>query len=1177
MADFTDQEKDLLDKLGKDFERTGQTTPLRKPWQEHFSHDTSVNAARSALSAKIVEGFAGSWAAQYKYGYGSVVTPVFAAGTGEGVADVDPTGPPVPVRAKTSKLGLRGVPEINFVPFNHYTNAGGKKGPALVGHPISFEVLGPTLKNPTTNWTWRVEIGTGLGGGDKLIMDERADSKPNVMEPYAGGGTEHAYGPRVAAPMTIGDATEPNGGLYLIISDDGNNPGSIPAGRLPMGALAEFVDTAKYQIFRIAFIPVVDGGVPPEIHLHPSKRLSTYFSTVAPGNLLSIRAISILAPYVTRLQAIPGSGAGPGREQTFAILTPEKAAASDLFPPYGTLGGPGGDGTWIGGEFTEQTSPGSGSAVGDPAAYYGTVAMPIPIPLGETTMTLDQALVVPPWPNDVGEWKLNGLSAPFSVGYTPKIVRVSNTRRDDDTDKPTFGSIPSMLGWFQVSSVIGPGPGEGVTLLRIPETNPQTGLVYYGPGPLMVDGLATRNIGAQMTIHDPVLSIWSPGTTYDNDKVEAARLKNLIDPRWVGRFEKQISDPTFLSGGMPPPAGSGAGRPDKAIFDTTSSAPVTYPYNDAADPGSMQDLGFRIVLFPAKEGPGGEPVPDFNKPITSRELLIDPLLTTEDQFVDFDYSAGLVRLSHPPPLRIGGDIIPNGVINASFNPRDEVILYAACVPYSMEDSQLGTGPRLTANAGEGQPDHDLYSDLVEAKLEYDEMSFTGTAPWIGPSTFGDVALVLDRLWDGPLTGVVTLTAGGDNSFAFGRWGYTGSRTETLGLVPNTYPVTVLTGLSSTPATVDPDPALVGSAQTRGVILRREVFFGAESFSIPALTDFYANDTTYGSSARASTVRFAGSKLVPEIDGSTTIQPLPDFGFLDRITASLIPSRNPVPTNPTGNPAVTDGGYLEEAGVFQGMLYQTEPTDLRGTNPGPEYIFMASTPSPAAKFQPKSAGVAPLWHGVITPGRAVGAVLPAVPELGVVMLRDNFRMVAKVSMELRSPPPSGSKMFLGFIQDESVGGIAPTVGIAGTGFTNASTLFPSFSVIGFYLDASVTPVWKMWTRGFGSADNFISTPATGTGFQTDGPFYFVIETNNQFVGQAHSAAVKLGVYDADKNLLASTAVTNTALLPISTLTARGLHFGVGVREDITPGSGDNLFLHGVKMVLDTDRDDLPPLP
>jgi hypothetical protein len=754
------------------------------------------------------------------------------------------------------------------------------------------------------------------------------------------------------------------------------------------------------------------------------------------------------------------------------------------------------------------------------------------------------------------------------VGYTPKIVRVNNTRRDDDIAKPTYGSIPSMLGWFQVSSVVGPGPDEGVNLFRVPEVDPQTGLVYYGPGPLVVDALATRTIGAQMTIHDPVLSIWAPGTAYDNDKVEAARLKNIIDPRWVGRFEKQVSDPALIGGGMAPPAGSGAGRPDKAIFDTTTSPPVTYPFNDAADPGSLQDLGFRIVLFPAKLGTAGEPVPDFDLPITSRELIIDPLLT-ESQFVDFDYSAGLVRLSHPPG-RGGGDIIPNGIVSSPLNPRDEVILYAACVPYSMEDSQLGTGPRLTANAGEGQPDHDLYSDLVEAKLELDEMTFTGTPPWIGPSTFGTVDLVLDRLWDGPLTGVVTLTAGGDSSAAFGRWGYTQSRTETIGTIPNTYPVTVLSGLSAFPAAADPDPSLVGAAQTRGVILRREVFFGTESFSVPGLSDFFANDTTYGSSARASTVRFARSKLVPEVDGSTTVQPLPDLGFLDRLTGSLTPSMNPVPTNPTDNPTPFDA-YFDEGGLLQGMLYQTEASDPRGISPGGSYILMPSTPSPALGFIPRSGGGTPLWHGAITKPNGVSG--------GVLSLRDNIRLVAKVSVSLRSVPPVDTKMFLGFIQDESGGAaIAPSVGgpAAGTFFTDAATLLPSFSIVGFYFDASVLTGWDFWTRGFGSPDNFVSTGTAVSTTEIEGPWYFVIETNYQNRPNTHSAEVKLGVYDNDKNLLSSITVTNTALLPVSSPTARGLHFGLGTRHtSINPG--DWLYVHGVKMVLDADKDDLPPLP
>jgi len=181
MADFTDQEKELLDKLRKAFESQGRTRLALDPWQEHIDRDAQVNLARAGLAAKTLEGFSGSWAAQYNYSWGSRVQPDMPASPPEATEGIDPLGPPVPLRAKTHHVGKRGVPEVNFVPYNWRTNAFGSKGPSLVGHPISFEVLGPTLKSPFTDWTWDVTQGGGPNGGDVLTPGPRPDGTPSAL------------------------------------------------------------------------------------------------------------------------------------------------------------------------------------------------------------------------------------------------------------------------------------------------------------------------------------------------------------------------------------------------------------------------------------------------------------------------------------------------------------------------------------------------------------------------------------------------------------------------------------------------------------------------------------------------------------------------------------------------------------------------------------------------------------------------------------------------------------------------------------------------------------------------------------------------------------------------------------------------------------------------------------
>ena len=1141
MADFTDKEKELLDKLGKSFERTGKTVITREPWQEHFDHDTSLNASRAALAAKIIEGFAGSWAAQYKYGWGSTINPTLVL-PGEAVADADPQGPPVPIRAKTNKIGLRGVPEINFVPFNWYTNSFGTKGPALVGHPIAFDVVGPTLKSPFCNWTWDVSPGAGPNGGDLLTMSLRPD----------GGGPTTATlleGYNIA-DFTIGGVGEPNGGLYIIITDDGANPGSIPVGATPMGALPIVVDTAKYEIFRVS---AVSGT---SLEVHPNKSLGQFFDLGVPSPR-TIRALTILAPYVTRLQAIPQTGPSVAREQTYAIVTPEFAASSDLYPPYSNPGGA--PGTWLTGGFTELTAPGSGLAPGAPGQYGGKNPLPIPIPLLESFGLVDKTAAATPT-TLVGEQFIETSIFPYSIGATPKIIRVNNTQRDDDLPALTFGSIPACLGWFPVNEIIAGGT-PGIRVGRVAEVDPQSGLVYYGPGPYISSGAATQRVVLGFTIHDPISSLWAPGTAFDIDKVEASRLKNLIDPRWVGRFEKQISDPVLAGGQLAPPAGSGPGRPDKAIFDTATIVGGG-PIPEAGNPGNLEDLGFRIVLFPAKEDAvSGDAIPDFDKPITGRELIIDSSIT-EKQTVDYDYSAGLVRLSHPPPFRISdGDVIPNGIVGETTNnTRGEVVLFAACVPYSMEESQLGTGSRVTGSAGEGHQDYDVYSQEISAKLSIADMTFTVVPPFIGPSVFGPTEIVLDRLWDGPPTGVITLTAGSDTALAFGRWGYTEIRTEPVGAGGT--PVTTLGGISSLPGVTNPDPSIVGGAQTREAILRREVFFGAESFSLPAITDFYLTDTVYGSSARANTLRFRRAKMLPQLDGSVSVQPLPDLAAnLDRQTGAIIAAKMPYPLgNVTlGAPL---GVYLSESGLLMPLDYQS---NVGGTPGG---IFRTDANGPSFQFTAGNTGP-PSWHGVITLGDSGSGI-------GVCDIDHNLRFVALVSTNIRAPGVVGGG-FVGFVQDEGgAPGVNPTVGQV----TNPAALPPRYTVIGFSLDVSASTTWRIWTRGSSGVDNLIDVPgaiADPANFPLEqGPYYFVIETNKVGPGDLTSVEVKLGIYDKFKTLLGSTTVTNADLVPVPG--GRGLFCCLGARQ-IGPlvGTNADMDVFHAKLVLATELDDLPPLP
>lgn len=1107
MAEFTDEDKELLDKLRKAFEKTGKTRDELEPWEEHLTRDASVSAERAVLSAKVIEGFSGSWAAQYNVGIGSTTTnsgnPAIRA-----LWEPDPLGPPVPVRAKESKIGQRGLPEIGFAPYNWRTHTFGSKGPSLIGHPISFEVVGPTLKSPATDWTWEVQLGTGIGGGDKLVMDVRPDGNPNVMEPY-GGDITLAYGPFIGNGWTIGDPDEPNGGLYVIISDNGSNPGSVPAGRVGMGALPQYEDSARFEVFRIAQIPDVEVGVEYEIHLHPSKRLATYFDVTGDPNL-SVRGITILKPYVTRMQAVPQSGAAggndgtstSGREQTFVVLSPERAATPDTYPPFD--GGTPGDGTWMQGGFTEARAPGSSAAVGSALVYGGKSRLPVPKPVLEIVGDVYGNALFPTDP--VGEWFLSSASllwitAPFSPINLP-IAHIYSTSRDDDLPDYTFGSVENAIGWFDVIGREDNGR-TGVTLRRVPETDPVTGLTYFGPGPYIQSGVVPLpNSRCNMTLHRAVSNLFD--ANYDIDGVEASRLKNLIDPHWVSRAQKQLSDP-LLSGSMAlVPGGGSAAQSDRAIFDTRSFDPPGGGLREAANPGNLMDLGFRMVVYPAKLDPAGSglTVPDFDRPIMGRELVIDGSIN-EKQYIEIDYSAGIVRLSHPPPTSSGTvpdqqtDVIPNG-ISGTNNPREEVVLYAACVPYSMEDSQTGTGPRVTTHMGKDGRDFDVSSEYAIANIDTTNTTFSGVSPFIGPSTIAPnpAEIILDRLWDGPETGVITINSGNDDSPPFGRFGYSSTRTVSTFLGT----VTALQDITAVPLATDPDPSLSAPDDPRSVILRREAVFSFEGLSLPAITDSFTNDTTFGSQLRANTLRFEDCISRYNLDGSVTIVPRSP-GYTWNQHGSWMPS---------GTLDTTSGDdRIDAQGILAGVFYQ----DQTGTD-------VASTGSTLVVPQARDG-----QNITFSTLSGVGDFSGAVSRKSLITLTQGFRLVTKFLFVADASPSING--FIGLVGGQDASTPPPFTSIVQRPLLSPPD--PTWSMLGIRVEGAVpAATMDFFTQNRLNPGSLARTTGQPAISVTDRPYYLVIE-NTPFrdatlVGGSGSY-VKMALFDADFNELSSTRFYN----------------------------------------------------
>jgi hypothetical protein len=295
--------------------------------------------------------------------------------------------------------------------------------------------------------------------------------------------------------------------------------------------------------------------------------------------------------------------------------------------------------------------------------------------------------------------------------------------------------------------------------------------------------------------------------------------------------------------------------------------------------------------------------------------------------------------------------------------------------------------------------------------------------------------------------------------------------------------------------------------------------------------------------------------------------------LDRATGQITPAKLSLPLDTVINPAPPGAAgfpYLAEEGIYMGLSYQADASDGRGPNAGCEYdqvIGVVTVDNRGPNSQISALGtVPPLWHGFITQdGGTAGQ--------GMFVFASNFRFVAKVATLFRNPNAEMTG-FVGLIQDATGPGLTPVVAT----LTDPALAPPDHHYIGFQFDTRApAPFWRFWTRGSSGVDNLVTTGASidPLGTEVRGPFYFVIETNRITIGNLDSVICKMGVYDANKVLVSNIAVTHKDLLPLPG--GRGLFTSVAVRENLVPNGAGTIFFYSAKVILDTDIDDLPPLP
>ena len=928
---------DPNNRLGAD-RITSNTQGGRAPWEEMLGKYPATPAARSIQAASAVQGMAGSWAGSWTLQPTGIM--------GETIAES-----PAPIQVIPNLLGRMGLPEINFVPYSANTNRIGNKGAALVGCPISFSVVGPTIKNRRTIWQWRVDNAKAVPTDPDVLTLDTVEAI-NVSGPVLPGpfdpltrGISELYGINFATWET-----DFPGGLYVIVSMTGAEgalggtfagPGGVGDGFVTTAgtreALTPLESFSHYEIFRIADMD------PVSLTLTSGKYLSDYFTIPAQPTTAIIRSITIVTPIASRCVALPGS-----RSKTFAILPPARAAVSDQQYPFDD---------WSGGSFIEELTSWSNTT---PGLYNQGPEIPVPKPTTFLSGKLDGG---------------GGVAPTLSINSAGTMTLWVEDSTNDYQDKvfcirgltvkgaaalaadPVTGfqaNLESLLGYYEVLELLATaGSWRGYLLYRIDEADPVTGRSLFGCDrmfELQQPTVAGDEITLEVSVHEPISSIWM-SAAFDYDAVDSARLKNLLDPRWVERSNKAVD-------GWP---GTFPNRAEKAIFDTGGEALT------GANPGNLYDLGFKVVLYPAEVDANDHISPAWERPVAANDLILGDSGTGEESFVEVDYANGLIRLSEAATNSASALQMGAGVSTHAENPRGEFVLFACCVPYTLEQGQTGTGNRVTGSYGSsnsvttpGEMDHaDVYGARSMASL------MNGAVISSYYDTGEDKAIVLEGHVAStlPQAGFVEILQGAtpfgtpdfaDEDVRAATWGYFGTRERTVGPLPYTDLLNPfgggLYGVS------------VFTSSEHKAILRRHTS-PAWGQTGRMLTD-YQYDTTYGQAARGGTLRFEGAEVTHNIDGSITVR-----------------MRNTAGTDNTDNFADLFSSWVLEGGVpthtTAGLNQRASYTEMVVLVRGERFTIPAGYVSFATPVTPYYRYLYVDTSGV-TPTMAISASIPLTP-------------------------------------------------------------------------------------------------------------------------------------------------------------------------------------------------------
>lgn len=469
----------------------------------------------------------------------------------------------------------------------------------------------------------------------------------------------------------------------------------------------------------------------------------------------------------------------------------------------------------------------------DPGSMYGRVTKTDGGVAFLSSLTADQMML---W---VPKTAFPTASTVLTVGRILHIY--GSDGAGDRTDMP--GHPNAVFGWFEIKLVNTSDPFfVKVTVGRTPEVDPASGYITYSGGWQKAYGYTTPTAGDYLlsfTVHDPISSLYT-STTLRPDQLEASRLRRLIDPHQSGR------SPVFQNPGASPY------RPDRAIFNTRGNN--TAGGND--DPGSLMDLGFRMVLFPSQVVSGAL-VPDYTRPISTREVVLDPAQALP-QYIDIDYASGSVSFSCvPDPTNVGSAVYALGGLAGTNNPRGNLVLFAACVPATTENGQKGSGIRVTGGDVNAVS---LGFSLTQTDAYGSRIILPGLTSW----SVGTRKLVASI----PSTGAPLLPYTGffdlyklDFSVEAGTFCYSGVAVN-FGAGTITF-----SNVSRSSTELADPPAPITSY---GLVIRKDP-------TVP-----FALDTTRGSSVKSSVIRMLGASFLTDMDGSVIVTPtsMSNYGLND---------------------------------------------------------------------------------------------------------------------------------------------------------------------------------------------------------------------------------------------------------------------------------------------------------